>query len=154
VLKDAFILNNSIIEYIKNNIDSTDNVSIAIEGLSYGSIASRLAQISGYQYLLRERIYEVSNSLFVFSPKTVKMVAGKGNYNKEMMIKAFLASYLENEDQYETFKQVNEEIACACPFNDMIDAYWVVKTLQRYLKIRQFRKNIVDSKQKKQKEIK
>ena len=119
--------------------------SWAIEGFSFGSTGNRLAQISGYQWLLRHMIshnYGIgSEAMWVFAPMTVKATAGKGNFKKEDMIAAFLSS--EDPALRETglWKALttdpasfqNKKGAWLKPIDDIIDAYWVLRTLEKHM---------------------
>jgi hypothetical protein len=119
--------------------------SWAIEGFSFGSTGNRLAQISGYQWLLRHMIshnYVIgSEAMWVFAPMTVKATAGKGNFKKEDMITAFLSS--EDPALRETglWKALttepasfqNKKGAWLKPIDDIIDAYWVLRTLEKHM---------------------
>jgi len=114
----------------------------AIEGFSFGSTGNRLAQLSGYQYLLRSKLAKVwgMENMWVFAPMTVKATAGKGNFNKEKMMDAF---YNNDSDpilaKHTFFKAIhetpelfqNKKGAWIKPFDDLVDSFFVLKTLER-----------------------
>lgn len=140
---DAYVEISAILNEIYKLDDKIE--SWGIEGFSFASTGNRLAQISGYQWLLRHMIsdkYAIkSDAMWVFAPMTVKATAGKGNFKKEDMIAAFLNS--EDLALRETglWKALtanpasfqNKKGAWLKPIDDIIDAYWVLKTLERHI---------------------
>lgn len=129
-LKDAVYVIDVLVNTIKQNIDQKKEIYIGIEGLSFGSKANRLAEISGYQFLLRSEIYKLLQEFYVFSPMSVKLTAGKGNYKKDEIFNSFLINNTE-ANQVETFRSLNKKSGLLHPFEDMIDAYWVLKTVEK-----------------------
>lgn len=111
----------------------------AIEGFSFGSTGNRLAQLSGYQHVLRYKMNAIygTGNMWIFAPMTVKATAGKGNFNKEKMLEAFMNSddpILLNTPFFKALKNTPEEFqnkkgAWHKPIDDIIDSYWVLKTL-------------------------
>jgi hypothetical protein len=140
---DAHVEISSIMNELQKLDDEIE--SWAIEGFSFGSTGNRLAQISGYQWLLRHMIsdnYVIgSEAMWVFAPMTVKATAGKGNFKKEDMITAFLTS--EDPALRETglWKALtaepasfqNKKGAWMKPIDDIVDAYWVLRTLEKHM---------------------
>ena len=132
--------------------DRSKNIAI-FEGFSFGSKGNRLAQLSGYQYVARAKMIEtliVPTNLFVYAPQTVKSVAGaaKKGQGKTSMIQRFIEHEdklpgLENHPFYiEMCKNYDSKFRkdptkrkpvgdWRKPIDDLIDAYWIVKT---YLK--------------------
>ncbi len=118
-------------------------VHMAIEGFSFGSTGNRLAQLSGYQYLFRYMMYADCNmqpaNFYVYAPMTVKATAGKGNFKKEQMIEAFLNDTdtgLQATAFWKALKNApaefqNKKGAWHKPIDDLIDSYWVLKTLEK-----------------------
>jgi hypothetical protein len=116
---------------------------VAIEGLSFGSKSSSLADVSSYHSFIRfafaQKIgYE---NVFVFAPTTVKKTAGKGNFKKHDMIKAFMENTLNDplleNDPLRAFIIKNEKdlwdskgLSMQDPIADLVDAYFCLKTLQ------------------------
>ena len=124
---------------IKDHKDLT--YTVGIEGFSFGSTGNRLAQISGYQWVLRYMLYNSGklkpDNLHVYAPMTVKATAGKGNFKKEQMIDAFLNSQ-DTKVQETVFWQAmtktpeyfqNKKGAWEKPIDDIIDSFWVLQTL-------------------------
>lgn len=120
------------------------NISVAIEGFSFGSSGNRLSQLSGYQWLLRYMLIEelgvLPHNFHVFSPMTVKATAGKGNLKKDGMIQSFI----ETEDtQLRETQFWNNMITDAPSFqtkrggwlkvDDIVDSYWVLRTLEKHV---------------------
>lgn len=134
---EADSLTECISQTLKNH-----EAPFAIEGFSFGSTGNRLAQLSGYQYLLRHKLAALHGmkNFWCFAPMTVKATAGKGNFNKEKMMEAFFNNtadpiLLENS----FFKAMherpadfqNKKGAWIKPIDDIVDSYWVLKTLER-----------------------
>lgn len=129
-LKDAIYETQTIINLIFNNIDLKNRIYIGIEGLSFGSQGNRLSEISGYQFILRSEVYKLLQEFYIFSPMTVKKVAGKGNLKKEGILKAFLeANAMQN--QTDIFISLMKKETLIHPFEDMIDSFWIVKALEK-----------------------
>jgi hypothetical protein len=113
----------------------------AIEGFSFGSTGNRLAQLSGYQHVLRYKMNKIfgTENMWIFAPMTVKATAGKGNFNKEKMLEAFMNSedpILLKSEFFQALKKTPEEFqnkkgAWVKPIDDIIDSYWVLKTLEK-----------------------
>jgi hypothetical protein len=143
-MKDARSLISSIETEIRIAISNNPEVVyVGIEGFSFGSSGNRLSQISGYQWLLRNSLWTSLgipvDQIWFFSPMTVKATAGKGNYSKEEMIQAFIGSnstsemkkhLLENSSDFQ-----NKKGAWNKPCDDIVDSYWVAKTVQKTLLI-------------------
>lgn len=139
-IKDALIQTEAIANML-SKWSLTEKDSIAIEGFSFGSTGNRLAQISGYQWLLRSLILQYCNispdRLWFFSPMTIKATAGKGNFKKEQMIEAFINNKVDHAFHDEL---VNAPLSYQTkrgqwlkPLDDIIDSYWIVKTLEKTL---------------------
>jgi len=139
-LTDAKVLIPAITECFENtNIDD-----FGIEGFSFASTGNRLAQISGYQWVLRWELASITaGKMWIFSPMTVKATAGKGNYKKEEMIAAFLNSedpLLQGNPFWQSMKNQpslfqNKKGTWMKPIDDLIDAYWVLKTTEAHRKL-------------------
>jgi hypothetical protein len=128
---------------ISDNLVADPGSVVAFEGFSFGSKGNRLAQISGYQYMLRWRLHSEHSmpveNLWIFSPMTVKATAGKGNFKKEQMIDAFIASedpILQKTAFWQVMKNTPEVFQNKSgkwhkPIDDIVDSYWVLKTLEK-----------------------
>jgi hypothetical protein len=140
---DAIYQTSEILTAVRKVIgDNFANSYIGIEGFSFASTSSRLAQISGYQWLLRYQLLEAGLNLdnfYVFAPTTVKATAGKGNYKKEDMITAFLNAKNEDLEKnifFQTISKYPEEFqnrkgSFLKPIDDIIDSYWILQTLYK-----------------------
>lgn len=61
---------------------------IYIEGLSYASTGSKFAELAGLHYFIRTKLIESNQNFDIIPPTTLKKyVTGKGNSNKNIMIK-------------------------------------------------------------------
>lgn len=66
---------------------TSGDLFINVEGISFGSRGSRLAQISGLHYLLRHFLWKAEFDYIITPPKELKKwVAGNGNAKKELML--------------------------------------------------------------------
>lgn len=137
-IKDCLMQTRSISNMLGSwNFKEKD--SVAIEGFSFASTGNRLAQISGYQWVLRANLVEdckiSPDQLWFFSPMTIKATAGKGNYKKEQMIEAFINSdcnsKFANALRNAPTKFQNKKGNWLKPIDDLVDSYWIVKTLQK-----------------------
>lgn len=145
---DALSLAQKCVQEIINTTEKNDPATniVAIEGFSFGSTGNRLAQISGYQYVLRMNIlaHIISpihiENLWIFAPATVKSTAGAAGRGKgkEDMIEAFLTHedplpflhqhpfFIELKNHPETFQTKKGKFIK--PVDDIIDSYWILKT--------------------------
>jgi hypothetical protein len=125
--------------------DPNENI-VAIEGFSFGSTGNRLAQLSGYQYVLRmhllsKLISPVSiENMWIFAPATVKATAKAGGKGKGKL--DMIQSFIEHEDKLpglennlfyqeicknpETFQDKKGRFIK--PVDDLIDSYFILKT--------------------------
>jgi len=143
-LDDSWTEISAIIEGIKACDDSYVEYW-GIEGFSFASTGNRLAQLSGYQWLLRHNISLTfgleSKDMWVFAPMTVKATAGKGNFKKEQMIDAFLNDEDPGLREHPFWKKMtteptafqNKRGAWLKPIDDIIDSYWILRTLERHM---------------------
>jgi hypothetical protein len=124
-----------IISYIIK-IAGTTNVKIALEGFSYGSTGNSFIDIVQYNTFLRSRLLNEfgADSIYIVQPSHVKKLAGKGNANKHFMAKAFQEDVLNDLQLRKTKlwnwskeKDFSEKIPL--PISDLIDSYFVLKTL-------------------------
>lgn len=130
---NAIILSQSIIENLPDDIEA-----IAIENLAFSASSNRLAEIAGYQYILRERLMNKygSTNLYFFAAMSVKARAGSGKFDKNQMIERFLdkeftginlkiQDKLQAEIQF--FKKTKNWIK---PIDDIADSFWIAKCLE------------------------
>ena len=144
-LYDSILLTNTITNHIKNelnneskNIEFNKNeLKIAIEGFSYNSKGKHIFDLPAAQYLLRERLINITENILIFPPSNVKKFAtNKGNATKNLMCDTFLnyehlppkiKKYFNNNihliktDKY--FKK---------PFEDMVDSYFIMEMLKKF----------------------
>jgi len=140
-LDDANILVPGIVKYFTE----LPIKAYAIEGFSFASKGNRLAQISGYQWMLRWEMHKSgipTKDFWIFSPMTIKATAGKGNFKKEEMIAAFLNTEDESLKNSGLWKAMtgspqlfqNKKGAWMKPIDDVVDSFFILKTLEKTLK--------------------
>lgn len=135
-LTEAEFLTNSIISFLNKYVKEKANV--VIEGFSYSSNGNRLAELAGYQYILRHELRINGFELSVCSPKTIKATAGKGNFNKEQTIDAYLRNEEDENDKLKEFLIKHRDILrindkyFVKPIDDLIDAFWAMKTAKNF----------------------
>ena len=143
-LSDAVQQIKHLTSFLASHLEPGDELAVAIEGLSFASTSSRLSQISGYQWLLRYELIKLGldiNNLWIFAPNNVKLTAGKGNFSKEEMIARFISATdlkLSTHQLHINLNQISEVFQSKGgkwlkPIDDVCDAYWIVKTLEKNL---------------------
>jgi hypothetical protein len=135
---NAIILADSIINYLPNDLDA-----IGLENMAFSASSNRLAEISGYQYILRERIINKygTQKLYFYAANSVKATAGSGRFDKNQMIDSFINSLNEDVeiplqkyliDNIEIFRKTKNWIK---PIDDIADSFWVSKCVLKSLDI-------------------
>jgi Holliday junction resolvasome RuvABC endonuclease subunit len=103
---------------------------IAIEGFSFNSIGRSLSDVYGYQYIFRYLLLKNNIMFKLFSPATIKKIAGKGNFNKLQMVESFI----KNENNYKNLNILKEiyinykSNKLIKPLDDIVDSFWVLQT--------------------------
>ena len=139
--KDALLLSNTIYETIFPYFLEDHNIKIGIEGLSFMSRGNIISQFSGYHYVLRNTLNKIIpfDNQFLFSPSSIKKLAGKGNFKKDDMINAFLKENDNNNELLREIKKTPEKFQnrngkWKKPLDDLVDSYWVLKKLKEEIK--------------------
>lgn len=142
-------------EYIKNIEFLTDIIlnillqykikTVFIEGYSMASNGAYFIQLIEYQSVLRYKLFKNGIKIVPISPKSIKKTAGKGNFNKLEMFNAFCNENNLNF-KYDLLNHCNEnkeniiiktkrkatgiieETGIKKPFEDIVDAYFCLKT--------------------------
>ena len=131
-INDAIQAANNIV----NNLPDGD-YKIGLEGFSYGSKGNAGLDIAGYAYVLRTLLINKygSDNLFIFAPSEIKKIAGKGNANKVLMYDFFKNETCEILAKNSLFKAIQEGTIDENekPIDDIIDSYWIHKTLLKHL---------------------
>jgi hypothetical protein len=139
-IRDGIMLTNSIAQTLAAHSFAEED-HVAIEGFSFASTGNRLAQISGYQWLLRAKLMETlkisTDQLSFYSPMTIKATAGKGNFKKEEMIEAFINSGVDckfaRRLREAPAEFQNKKGQWLKPLDDLVDSFWIAKTLEKTL---------------------
>lgn len=108
-------------------------VRIGLEGASFMSKERNSTDLNMFNGILRGVLANTfgKETLFVFPPSAVKKKAGKGNYNKDEMITAFVGAgpTASTLHRYVAGEYAKDKKNCK-PLDDLCDAYWVVETLK------------------------
>lgn len=134
---DSIDLSSIIIQELKKYDEISE---ISIEGFSYSSNGSSALDLAGFQYVMRNKIINELNVIpTIYSPSTIKKMAGKGNMKKEELINMWYTNEKEDEllenDKLRNLVIENELDFKAAngswlkPFEDIVDSYWTLKTL-------------------------
>lgn len=133
---NAIILSECLMQNLPPDIDA-----VGLENLAFSATSNRLAEIAGYQYILRERLVNKygSNNIYFFAANSVKAKAGSGKFDKNQMIEKFLDSELTGlnlkiQEKLKTdisyFKKTKNWIK---PIDDIADSYWIAKCTESTL---------------------
>lgn len=137
---DANLIANKIVSLI-SDFYPNKNIMISLEGFSYGSKGNSFIDMIQYNSFLRYRLAERfgADNIYVFQPSHVKKTAGKGNANKNYMVNAFQTDVFNDKELRKTklwnwckSKDYSEKIPK--PIDDLCDSYFLIKTLELYLK--------------------
>lgn len=127
-----------LIRLIKDEIGSfKGEIYIAIEGVSFGASGNILIDISMATGILRERMLALvlnnhAERFYVFSPGSVKLMAGKGNFKKIDMYNAAIETELIPKDnEFIELMRTNKHLwttpggTVKKPVEDLCDSLWV-----------------------------
>lgn len=145
-LIDSMLLTQLIIDVCQKECAeyTGSQISVAIEGFSFGSTGNRLSQLSGYQWLLRylliDQLGVSSQNFHVFSPMTIKATAGKGNLKKDGMIQAFIEADDHQLQETHFWNDLQTQPGSFqtkrggwLKIDDIVDSYWVLRTLEKHV---------------------
>lgn len=118
-------ITNTILDILlKHNVSD-----IAIEGYSYGSVGS-VFDIAENTGVLKHKIFKNNINIHLIPPTEAKKFAtNKGNANKQDMFDVFLLE--KNIDFRSKISYTKEKIDN--PVSDIVDSYFILKTLQKRL---------------------
>lgn len=109
---------------VEAEIKEGHDVSVVIEGYSFGSTGMRLFQIAENTGLLKNMLWLRGIKFCVTPPTTIKKLAtGKGNAQKQVVYDCFCVETglnLHDVFGFKSNKAVN-------PISDIADAYWMAK---------------------------
>ena len=126
---------NNLYNRIKESIFLDNKVEyLSVEGPSYNSRGrAQIDLVVCSHYIIFKIISELKLIPKIIPPSKVKLLAGKGNYNKHQMLEAFKKNILQDEklDNDPFYKWVcGKEITTKSipkPIDDLIDSYFVLK---------------------------
>jgi len=131
-IEDSYSLAKLINSYIP------EKSLIALEGYSYGSKGNSFIDLISFNSVVRNNLWLNNHIISIFTPTQVKMKAGKGNLNKKGMFLAFIENkandplLINSEFWNWCVREQNMYIdEISKPIDDLIDAYWLVKLLDK-----------------------
>ena len=134
-MSDAEMMCNYIMESVEKKVPNLEDVRISLEGFAYGSSGAAFIDLILFNSFLRKDIIRRigHENLEIIAPSTAKKLAGKGNADKEFMIKAFINNVLNDDKLAATdlFKYVttNEiDFKNIKPLDDIVDSYFIMKS--------------------------
>lgn len=135
-MQSARMIADIIVKRLKEEICDND-VIIGLEGFSYGSISSSTLDLALFNSFLRIKLLETfgEDCLVIISPtEGKKMLSGKGNANKDIMIDSFISNRLEDEELtkciFWKFCSSNKlDYKDIKPIDDLVDSYGILKSI-------------------------
>lgn len=118
-------------------LSCTNPITIGIEGFSYGSKSSSSLDLVMYQSFLRSQLmnnFPYMNMHIISPMEAKKKLSGKGNADKEEMIRSFQENRLEDEILVNTkfHKYIREkeiDFKNVKPIDDLVDSYAILKSI-------------------------
>lgn len=119
------------------------DISIALEGLSFASSGASSLTYAGYHFILRKTLSDTLGVPYerieIVAPSRVKKTAGKGNYNKDQMIEAFIGDeFFSSSKLWQDINKIPEVFQSPKakkwqkPLDDLVDSAYLCKYI--YLK--------------------
>lgn len=139
---EAICLSNKIVDSVQRWADDKDereNFFFAFEGVSFGSKGNSLVDTSMSVGVTRSKLVSLfgAGHMHVFAPTSIKMFAGKGNYNKIQMRDA-LMSRPEVPDSMKVIfsdpEYTDKNGKLAGVLTDLIDSTWIALYLKNIIK--------------------
>lgn len=107
---------------------------IAIEGYALNA-KGKVFNLAEFCGLMKWKLVKQNgNKLRVYPPTVVKKYAGKGNYNKGEMYRAYLESF--NKIDLSVFPQITDDKKGSSPLSDIVDAVFIIECLLTEIKLR------------------
>jgi len=138
---EAICLSSKIVDSVQKWADDKDereNFFFAFEGVSFGSKGNSLVDTSMSVGVTRSKLVSLfgADHMHVFAPTSVKLFAGKGNYNKIQMRDALMSRPEVPDSIKEIFmdpEYTDKKGKLSTPIDDLVDATWIALFLQRIL---------------------
>jgi len=134
-MSDAEMMCELMMESVEKRVPGFENARISLEGFAYGSSGSAFIDLILFNSFLRKDIIRRIgyDSLEIIAPSSAKKLAGKGNADKEYMIKAFMNNVLDDNKLAATdlFKYVTTheiDFKNIKPLDDIVDSYFIMKS--------------------------
>ena len=135
-MKNAKYMSNLIISKLIEKVNN-ENIIVGIEGFSYGSISSSTLDLAMYNSFLRLKLLETfgEDSIIIISPtEGKKMLSGKGNANKDLMIESFIENKLNDNiliknPFWNYCKNTDLDYKNIKPIDDLVDSYAILKSI-------------------------
>lgn len=139
---EAICLSSKIVDSVQKWADDKDereNFFFAFEGVSFGSKGNSLVDTSMSVGVTRSKLVSLfgADHMHVFAPTSIKLFAGKGNYNKIQMRDALMLRPEVPDCMKEIFmdpEYVDKNDKLAGVLTDLIDSTWIALFLQHSLR--------------------
>lgn len=139
---EAICLSSKIVDSVQKWADDKDereNFFFAFEGVSFGSKGNSLVDTSMSVGVTRSKLVSLfgADHMHVFAPTSVKLFAGKGNYNKIQMRDALMLRSEVPDCMKEIFmdpEYTDKNGKLSTPLDDIIDSTWIALFLRHTLK--------------------
>lgn len=137
-MRQADMIAHEIVSFLclKFPMRSVENIRIAIEGFAFNSKGAASIDLIMYNsFLRRDLINEFPVECIVIVPPTqAKKLAGKGNADKNYMIKAFMDNKLDDANLAKTrlwnfIKDYPMDEKHIKPVDDIIDSYFILNCI-------------------------
>ena len=137
---DANMIASLVLDQIKPYMEAGWLVSL--EGFAYASKGASFIDLIMFNSFLRKAVADEfgADRLLVIAPTEAKKFAGKGNADKEYMIKAFVDNkfgdeFLEATPFYKYIVNISPDYRNIKPIDDLVDSYWIMRTaMDKYSK--------------------
>ena len=112
----SFVIQKNIFNPVWNNLDH--DITVYMEGISFGSRqTTAIAELSALNYLIRERICELSGDFVIVPPSQVKKnFTGNGVADKGLMMETYfqLEPWARDVSKYIKMDDIADSYAMAC----------------------------------------
>jgi len=131
-MNDAKMISDMIAHLLEPYFSET--LKISLEGFAFASNGASFIDLILFNSFLRKEIIDRlgTDCLEIVAPTSAKKLAGKGNADKEFMIKAFMNNVLNDDSLSETelwkyLQNTELDFKNIKPLDDIVDSYFIMK---------------------------